>query len=94
MNNYQPFGAGKVLRVSGIGNVLSNIAYTLGAANLVISFYDFFTAQSPDERWSAIIDVAACVISFVPYGVGAAFSIAYSSGLDSQIKSAVLSYME
>ena len=94
VNNYQPFGAGKVLRVSGIGNVLSNIAYTLGAANLVISFYDFFTAQSPDERWSAIIDVAACVISFVPYGVGAAFSIAYSSGLDSQIKSAVLSYME
>ena len=58
VNNYQPFGAGKVLRVSGIGNVLSNIAYTLGAANLVISFYDFFTEKCVLKHENLIVDVS------------------------------------
>ena len=38
VNNYQPFGARKVLRVSGIGSMLSKIGKALGWINISVEF--------------------------------------------------------
>ena len=94
VNNYQPFGAGKVMRVGKIGEMLSRIGNVLGAANLVVDFYQLLSSQSSSETWSALLDLTADTIFFVSGTYGLPFSILYTSGLGDQIKAIILDCME
>ena len=94
VNNCQPFGAGKVMRVSGIGQMLGMIGNLFGLGVVALDFSNLKNAQSESEKWSAVIDITADTIFLISGTYGVLFSLLYTAGLGDQIKSLVLDCME
>ena len=94
VNTLQPFGAGRILRVSRVGELLSRIGGALGIVNIAGDLLQLTSSQSSQETWSAFIDLTADTIFFLagPYSVPLA--ILYTAGLGEQIKALILDCME
>lgn len=95
VNFSQKFRYGKLLTFEALGKKLSVIGTMFGIHDVITNIKQYQNTDDREEKWLVGSDIVAGVISLIPcYGIGPAFSIAWTFGLDDCVKQQIIYLFE